>query len=92
LFSKTDKINTKKQKCFIQREDEEKGISQAKLEMQSTFSLLTLNNIIYNPKATINILSFSKLDEAKCKTTIDRSEILITLDDKKQKIYQESIF
>jgi hypothetical protein len=46
--------------------------------MQRNFSLFTLNNIIYNPEATANIVSISKLDEAGCKTTVDRSEMLIT--------------
>jgi hypothetical protein len=92
LFSKTNKINTKKRRCLIQGEDKEKGIFQAKPKTQSTFSLLTLNNIIYNSKATINILSILKLDVARCKTTKNGGEILITLDDKEQKIYQESKF
>jgi hypothetical protein len=78
LFPKTDKINTGKQRCLIRGEDEERGISQAKPETRSTFGLLTLNNIIYNPEATINILSISKLDEAGCKTTVDGGEMLIT--------------
>jgi hypothetical protein len=55
--------------------------------MQSIFSLLILNNIIYYPKVTINILFILKLDEAKYKTTVDGGEMLITLDEKKQKIY-----
>jgi hypothetical protein len=69
------------------RRKRRKETSQAKTETQSTFGLLTLNNIIYNPEATINILSISKLDEAGCKTTVDRGEMLITLDDEEQKIY-----
>jgi hypothetical protein len=46
--------------------------------MQKTFSLFTLNNIIYNLKAIINILFISKLDKARCKTTVDGSEMRIT--------------
>jgi hypothetical protein len=86
LFPKTDKINTGKQRCLIRGED------QAKPETRSTFGLLTLNNIIYNPEATINILSISKLGAARCKTTIDGGEMLITPDDEEQKIHQESMF
>jgi hypothetical protein len=45
--------------------------------MQRNFSLLALNNIIYNPKAMANIVSISKLDEVEYKTTVDRGEMLI---------------
>jgi hypothetical protein len=74
------------------RRKRRKETSQAKPEMRSTFGPLTLNNIIYNPEATINILSISKLDEARCKTTVDGGKMLITPDEEEQKIHQESMF
>jgi hypothetical protein len=72
------KINTRKQRCPIRGEYERKRTFQAKLEMQRNFGPLTLNNIIYNPEATANIVSISKLDEAGYKTTVDGGEMLIT--------------
>jgi hypothetical protein len=46
--------------------------------MQRNFSPLTLNNIIYNPEATANIVLISKLNKAWCKTIVNRGEMLIT--------------
>jgi hypothetical protein len=54
----------------------EKRKFQVKSEMQRNFDLLTLNNIIYSPEAMANIMLISKLDEARCKTTVDESDNL----------------